>query len=357
MESQISYILGIKKRALEMGASDIFLAAGAKPACRVHKRTIFFEDEKVLEKQMLEYYVDSILSEDNKKKLETDWELDFAQQDSAGNRFRGNVTRQKHGLTVTFRTIPQKIPNFADLGLPQQLLRIPKYNSGLVLVAGSMGSGKTTTLASMVDMINEHTNKRIITIEDPVEFHHENKKSLIDHRELGHQTHDFKKALKSALRQGADVILVGELRDLETISLAVTAAETGALVLATVHSNGAANTLHRLIDVFPAAQQMQIQTQLADSLRAVVWQMLVHRKDGKGQVAAIELMFQNYAISNLIRDGKIHQIDSMIEINQADGMISIRKMLEFLIGNNIIDVAALPERLAHLFEKKEEFQE
>lgn len=319
-----------------MNASDIFFSAGSKPAFKINGKTAFLENEEVLNAKDIEAYLLDILSDAEKKKFRDEWELDFSLKSSGEHQFRVNIVRQMGGLGMSFRVVPKNLPTFEELNLPTQLRKIVDFPSGLVLITGSIGSGKSTTLAALLDLINKNHNKRIVTIEDPVEFIHEDKKSLIEHRELGVHTHDFKKALKSSLRQGADVILIGELRDLETISLAITAAETGCLVLSTLHTYGAVNTVSRLIDVFPYDQQNRVQTQLAQSLKAVAWQTLVNKKNGNGRVPSFEILFQNYAVSNLIREGKIHQINNVIETNLSQGMVSMRKYLNHLIKQDII---------------------
>ncbi len=340
MTSSISTLQNIKTRAVDMNASDIFFSAGSKPACRVYGNTIFFEEEEAISSDLLEKYLEEILSEEEQKRLKEEWELDFSLKSPGDNFFRVNVTRQTNGIGISFRVIPKQIPGFNTLDLPDQLKKIVDFKSGLVLVTGAMGSGKSTTLASILDLINKNHEKRIVTIEDPVEFIHNNNKSLIEHRELEIHTKGFRQSLKSALRQGCDVILLGELRDLESISLAVTAAETGTLVLSTLHTAGASNTINRLIDVFPPDQQHQVKAQLAQSLKAVVWQTLLPKKEGKGRTPAVEILFQNYAVSNLIREGKYHEINSVIETGQSEGMISMRRMLNYLVKEEMVDKEA-----------------
>lgn len=334
--SSTELIERIKKRAISKKASDIFFSSGSKPAYKALGKTIFFEDEEILNAKDIESYLLDRLSETEKKKFRDEWELDFSLKSSGKYDFRVNIVRQLGGLGMSFRIVPKTIPNFDELNLPEQLKKIVNLNSGLVLITGSIGSGKSTTLAALLDLINKTQNKRIITIEDPVEFTHSDKKSIIEHRELGVHTHNFKKALKSCLRRGADVILLGELRDLETISLAITAAETGALVLSTLHTYGAVNTISRLIDVFPYDQQNRVQTQLAQSLKAVAWQTLVTKKDGNGRIPSFEILFQNHAISNLIRESRVHHINNVVETSLSQGMISMRKYLNHLIKQDLI---------------------
>jgi twitching motility protein PilT len=333
----VGMVKALKERALDLGASDIFLSAGSKPSCRINNKTIFFDDENTVTNALLEFYLMAQLGADNQGILKNRTEYDFAiSSEESGKRFRANVFWQMGGLSIVFRYIPEKVPSFEQLNLPNQIKKALEYKNGLVLVTGAMGSGKSTTLASLVDLINKNQHKHIVTIEDPIEFIHHNELSLIEQRELEIHTKDFSKAIRSCLRQAADVILVGELRNLETIQAAITAAETGALVLGTLHTNGAAGAVNRLIDVFPPDQQNQIRTQLADVLRCVVWQTLLPLKKENKRVAAFEILFQNYAVSSLIRDNKTFQLDSVIETGQMDGMVSMKKTIEWLLSNDLI---------------------
>jgi len=336
IERVIAQIKTYKVKALEMGASDIFLSAGAKPAFRVHGRTIFLEDEPVLSSVMLEKYLIGKMGDEQREAFSKDLELDFAIDSDVGARFRVNTFWQMGGISIVFRHIPENVPHFDSLHLPEQLKKITNYKNGLVLITGAMGSGKSTTLAAIVDLINSEQEKHIVTIEDPIEFVHKQKKSLIEQRELDIHTKGFSKALRASLRQAADVILVGELRDLDTIAAAVTAAETGALVLGTLHTNGATNSVNRLIDVFPADQQNQIRTQLSEVLKCIVWQSLLPLKQEEGRVAGFEILFQNYAVSNLIREGKTYQLESVIEMGKTEGMISMKQTLDWLVSQNLI---------------------
>ncbi len=251
-------------------------------------------------------------------------------------RFRANFYQRINGVAVVLRKVETKVSNMEALNLPQPLYQIIDMQKGLVLVTGPTGSGKSTTLAAIINQINETRKANIITIEDPVEFIHKDKKSIISQREVGKQTKSFASALRSALREDPDVILVGELRDLETISMALTAAETGHLVLGTLHTSGAPNTINRIIDVFPSEQQPQIQAQLADSLRMVVTQKLFKKKDGKSRIGAFEVMVSNAALKNLIRERKIHQIPSIMQTGQRDGMITMNKSIENLVRSGIV---------------------
>ena len=254
-------------------------------------------------------------------------------------RFRSNFYKTLNGSAAVLRRVETKIPLMDNLSLPPVLYELIEAHKGLVLVTGPTGSGKSTTLAAIINQINETKSANIITIEDPVEFIHKDKKSIISQREVGKQTESFAKALKGALREDPDVILVGELRDLETIGMALTAAETGHLVFGTLHTSGAPNTINRIIDVFPPAQQGQIRAQLSESLKMVITQKLFKKKDGSGRVAAFEVMVCTSPIKNLIREVKIHQITSVMQTAQREGMITMEKSIEGLIGSGIISNA------------------
>ncbi len=258
-------------------------------------------------------------------------------------RFRVNAFSKKEGISIVFRVIPTEIPTFEYLHLPESIKKIANLQSGLALITGSVGSGKSTTLAAILDLINKKDQKHIITLEDPIEFVHKSDKSLIEQREIGAHSKSFGNALRSALREAPDVILVGELRDLESIALAITAAETGTLVLATLHCHGATDAVNRLIDIFPAGQQNQVRTQLAQSLQAVVWQSLLPHKSGKGRVGVFEILFRNYSVANLIRENKTYQLNSVIQTGQKEGMISVKNMVEYLVKNNEIDETVAAE--------------
>ena len=252
-------------------------------------------------------------------------------------RFRANFFRSLQGISAVLRRVETKIPDMESLNLPPILYDAVDAHKGLVLVTGPTGSGKSTTLAAIINQINQTRPANIITIEDPVEFIHKDQRSIISHREVGKQTKSFASALKSALREDPDVILVGELRDLETIGLALTAAETGHLVFGTLHTSGAPNTINRIIDVFPSEQQAQIQAQIAESLKMVVTQKLFKTKDGTSRVGAFEVMVCNNPIKNLIRERKIHQITSIMQTAQRDGMITMEKSIENLLASNSIN--------------------
>jgi twitching motility protein PilT len=263
--------------------------------------------------------------------------LDFSLELKGFARFRVNAFRQQRGEGVVFRVIPSKILSLEQLGLPKGLREVCLNERGLVLVTGPTGSGKSTTLAAMIDIINNYLKGHIITIEDPIEFMHESKKCLMNQREVGSHTHSFANALRAALREDPDIILVGEMRDLETISLALTAAETGHLVFSTLHTSGAAKTVDRVIDVFPAAQQGQIRAQFSESIQAIISQVLLKRRDGRGLVPAVEVMIGTPAVRNLIREAKVAQLPSAIQTGQKFGMISLDQSLKELVARNIVD--------------------
>lgn len=318
------------KLMVDQGASDLHVTSGAPPYLRLHGNMVPL-NYRELSNQDVQGLIFEILSEKQKKSFVEKWELDFAYTLPGTGRFRCNIFMQRKGLGAVFRIIPEKIKTAAELGLPPIVLDMIDCDRGLILVTGPTGSGKSTTLAAMMHQINMTRETHIITVEDPIEFVHPNLKSLVNQREVGSHTKNFSNALKAALREDPDILLVGEMRDLETISLALTAAETGHIVFATLHTNSAAKTIDRIIDVFPAGQQQQIRTMLAESLRGVVAQTLFTRADGQGRVAAYEIMRNTKAISNLIREGKVHQIPSAIQTGSSQGMILFEKYIEDLV--------------------------
>lgn len=326
----------IFRTGVQYKASDIFISTGSKPILRINGDLIAVEDHPVLTKQMAEEYLLEILNETQKKKFEQTLDLDFSLELENIGRFRVNMFVQRKGISAVFRLIPEVVYSLDELALPQQLKEVTKYKQGLVIVTGPTGSGKSTTLAAIANEINEKQSKHIITIEDPIEFIHENKKSVFQQREVGTHTASFAKALKGAMRENPDVILIGEMRDLETISLAITAAETGHLVLATMHTSGAAKSVDRMIDAFPPSQQNQIRAQLSESLKSVIWQNLLKTKDKKGRLAALEIMLVNNAIANMIRKEKTHQINSAIETGLRDGMQTMKKAVMDLLQADLI---------------------
>lgn len=326
----------IFRTALQYKASDVYITTGAKPILRINGDLVRIKAHEVLTKKMAEEYLLEIMNEEQRRKFEKSLDLDFSVDIEDIARFRVNMFVQRQGIGAIFRTIPANVYTMDELNLPDQLRRIPDFPNGLVIVTGPTSSGKSTTLASIINEINISSAKHIITVEDPIEFIHENKKSIINQREVGTHTLSFQRALKSSLREDPDVILIGEMRDLETISLAITAAETGHLVLGTLHTSGAAKSIDRIIDAFPHEQQNQIRTQLAESLQAIVWQTLLKTKDGKGRIGAYEIMFRNHAIANMIRKGNTHQIDSVIETSTKEGMQNMKKALEDLVNADLV---------------------
>ena len=307
---------------VKQGASDLHLSADEVPALRINGR-IQRLNTPPMGKEDAKRVVYSIMNERQKSQFEKEMEADFSIGIEGVSRFRVNVFNQSRGIAAVFRTIPNRIIPMAQLNLLPVVERIAEFSRGLVLVTGPTGSGKTTTLAALLDHINQTQRKHILTIEDPVEFVHTPAKCIINQRELGVQTWSFDNALRAALREDPDVILVGEMRDLATVQLALTAAETGHLVFGTLHTKGAADTVDRIIDVFPPEQQQQIRVQLAGSLQAVISQTLVERKTGKGRIAATEIMVANFGIRNLIREGKVFQIPSMIQASAGAGMMTL----------------------------------
>ena len=317
--------------------SDFHLRGGTNIAYR-EMGDIIIEKESRIENKDIEELLKKSCSEVEIKIFNTKKELDCAVM-LGELRFRANFYKTLKGPAAVLRRIETKIPLMDNLALPPILYELVEAHKGLVLMTGPTGSGKSTTLAAIINQINESKPANIITIEDPVEFIHTDKKSIVSQREVGKQTESFAKALKGALREDPDVILVGELRDLETIGMALTAAETGHLVFATLHTSGAPNTINRLIDVFPPEQQGQIRAQIAESLKMVITQKLFKKKDGSGRISAFEVMVCTAPVKNLIRENKIHQIPSVMQTSQREGMITMEKSIEGLIGSGIISNA------------------
>lgn len=323
---------------VEQKASDLHLTSGAPPFLRLHGNMSPL-NYRQLSNQDVQALIFEILTEKQKKAFVEKWELDFAYVVEGLGRFRCNVFMQRKGLGAVFRTIPEKIKTASELNLPQSIVDLTDTDRGLILVTGPTGSGKSTTLAAMIQHINSTRESHILTVEDPIEFVHPNLKSLVNQREVGSHTKTFSNALKAALREDPDIILVGELRDLETISLALTAAETGHLVFATLHTSSASKTIDRIIDVFPPGQQGQIRTMLADSIRGIVAQSLFTRADGQGRVAAFEIMKGTKAIANLIRENKIYQIPTIIQTGASHGMVLYEKYVDDLVKKGLVTMA------------------
>ena len=307
--------------------SDIHMQAGAKLAYREYGEII--QLEQVVSSEAMRAFLQEELSEAEFFRFIESKDYDFAAEKD-GLRFRINAFQQNGQIALVFRRIDSHIPSFDDLSLPAYIRNVPTLETGLVLVTGPTGSGKSTTLASIIDVINSTQKRHVITIEDPVEFKHISKSCIVSQREVGRDTKSFASALRASLREDPDVILVGELRDLETIQLALTAAETGHLVFGTLHTNNAPSTITRIIDVFPPGQQEQIRSQLSSSLRCVLTQRLMRRSDIAGRVAAFELMICNTAIRNLIRENKIFQIPNIMQTARAEGMIVMENYMKTL---------------------------
>jgi twitching motility protein PilT len=318
------------------GASDLHLSSGSIPMIRIHG-TLRKLDLPMADDAEMRSSLDTILNEEQRERFDEMKEIDLSFKVEGLARFRVNIFEQIEGIAAVFRTIPEEIMSFDELGLPETFRELAMKERGLVLLTGPTGSGKSTTLATMIDAVNETKQVHIITIEDPVEFFHSSKNSMMNQRELGASTHSFANALRSALREDPDVILVGEMRDLETISLALTAAETGHLVLATLHTSSAAKTIDRIIDTFPASQKTQVRSMLAESLEAVVQQKLLPKKDGSGRIVATEVMIANTAVRNLIREDKIYQIPSVVQSSGKEGMHSLDQDLQRLLHQGLID--------------------
>ncbi len=317
----------ILKVAVEKDASDLHLSAHLPPVLRINGMLYRLNEEKVFDKVTLKNLLYSMINEKDKEKLEKNLELDFSYSISGIGRFRCNYFFQRGSLSGAFRVITSEIKSIDELSLPEQIKEFATYPRGLVLVTGPTGSGKSTTLASIIDLINNSRSENIITVEDPIEYLHKHKKSIIVQREVGSDTKSFANALKYVLREDPDIILVGEMRDLETISSALTAAETGHLVFSTLHTQDAAQTIDRIIDIFPTHRQQQIRVQLSGTLKAVLVQQLLPTTDNKGRVPAVELMFTTGAIRNMIREMKTHQIYSSIQAGGRRGMVTMDRSL------------------------------
>jgi len=337
---------------IERGASDLHITTGTPPQIRLHGKLTPLTQFERLTPQDTQRLAYSVLNEGQKQKFEEDNELDLSFGIQGLARFRCNVYRQRGAVASAIRVIPIKIRSFDELGLPPIVEQLADRPKGLILVTGPTGSGKSTTLAAMVDKINNERTEHIMTIEDPIEFVHHHKKCLVNQREVFSDTQSFKNALKYILRQDPDVVLVGEMRDLETISAALTIAETGHLTLGTLHTNSCAQTINRIIDVFPTSQQSQVRAQLSLVLEGVLSQQLIPTPDGRGRVMSLEIMVTTPAIRNLIREEKIHQIYSAMQAGQKFGMQTMNQSLLDLVQKRKIsreealNRSTLPEELA-----------
>ena len=341
------------KTMVESGASDLHITTGSPPQIRVNGKMTPLKMRNLLPADT-KHICYSILTETQKRKFEDINELDFSFGVKGLARFRGNIFVQRGALGGVFRLIPYKFLSFEELGLPPVVKTISKKTNGLVLVTGPTGSGKSTTLASIIDSINEERHEHIITIEDPIEYLHPHKKCVVNQREVGADTQSFKNALKYILRQDPDVVLLGELRDLETIEAALTIAETGHLCFATLHTNGAVQTMNRIIDVFPTHQQQQVRAQLSFVLEGILSQTLLPRLDGKGRVLALEVLVPNTAIRALVRDDKVHQLYSQMQMGQEKfGMQTMNQSLFSLYYKKRISLDDAMSRSPDIEEFKE----
>jgi twitching motility protein PilT len=343
---------------IERGGSDLHITVGSPPGIRLRGDIVPIENMEPLTTRDTMEMILTLLSEEQRKRFETELELDFAYSIPGVSRFRANIMQQRNSMGAVFRVIPIKIPTLEELGLPKVCRYLAERPRGLVLITGPTGSGKSTTLAAMIDSINELRPVHIITLEDPIEFMHRNKRAYVNQREVGEDTHSFAAALKRVLRQDPDVILVGEMRDLETIGAAITAAETGHLVLATLHTTGGPETVDRIIDVFPPHQQQQVRMQLSNTLEGVLSQVLLRSTDGRSRVMAMEIMLGIPAIRNLIREGKTHQMATIIQGGASIGMQTLDQHLKNLLqGGRVtfeeaIGKAQNPRDLAQMVGRK-----
>jgi len=328
-------------KAQELGASDVHISVGIPPVFRIDGSLYVQDNWEVISPKTSFKIAQSIADGEQWEILQKKGQVDLAYSISGVGRFRVNIFKQRNSIGIAIRTIGRRIKSLDELGLPPVVASFSKFNSGLVLVTGPTGSGKTTTLAALIDLINSTRSCHIVTLEDPIEYLHVHKKSIVNQREVGTDTQNFSEGLRAALRQDPDVILVGEMRDLETISTAITAAETGHLVLATLHTRGAPQTVDRIIDVFPTHQQQQIRIQLADTLQAVLTQILLPRKDGKGRIVATEILIANHAVRNLIRDGKTHQLYTVMQSSRKLGMHTLESDLQRLLTEGRVTPEAL----------------
>jgi len=322
--------------AISKNASDLHLNVGVAPTLRIDGRLVAIENEPVLTTELANKLVKSLMSEEQWQRFQVKKELDFSFSFD-GTRFRTNAFYQKSELTASLRLIPGIIKSINELGLPPVLEKFTTHSQGFVIISGPTGHGKSTTLAALIEDINKNRNEHIITIEDPIEYVFEHKKSIISQREVGADTNSFSGALKSALREDPNVILVGEMRDLESIEAALTLAETGHLVFTTLHTNSAAQTADRIIDVFPDHQQQQVRLQMANVLLGVVSQRLLPRTSG-GRIAACEIMIADNAVRNTIREGGTHQLTNIIQTSASEGMISLDKVLAELVSKGEVTI-------------------
>jgi twitching motility protein PilT len=358
MRGDLPHVDDLLRLMIDQGGSDLHITVGSPPGIRVRGQISTVENAKVLTQKDTQQMLLSLLSEEQRRRFETELELDFAYSIPGLSRFRTNIFQQRNSMGAVFRVIPLKIPTLEDLQLPKVCKFLAERPRGMVLVTGPTGSGKSTTLAAMIDHINATRPVHIMTMEDPIEFMHKNKMAFVNQREVGEDTHSFTSALKRVLRQDPDVILVGEMRDLETISAALTAAETGHLVLATLHTTGGPETVDRIIDVFPPHQQQQVRMQLSTTLEGVLSQTLLRSTDGRSRVMAMEIMLGIPAISNLIREGKTHQMATIIQGGASMGMQTLDQHLKILLQagkvtyEEAIQKSKEPRELAQMLGRK-----
>lgn len=324
------------KAAAKSGASDLHITVGLPPMLRVTGKLSPIDELKSLTADDTERLVMSMISEDNKQVFEDEGHVDFSLGIPGIGRFRVNAYKQRGTCGAAIRVIPFDVPNLRDLGLPQSIEAFVDKPRGFVVVTGPTGSGKSTTLAALVELINSKRNCHVMTIEDPIEYLHKHKKAIVNQREIGEDAKSFPSALRAALREDPDVILVGEMRDLETMATAITAAETGHLVLATLHTGDAVQTIDRIIDVFPEYQQRQVRVQLAGTLEAVIAQQLIPKKDKSGRVPAVEIMVGTPAVKTLIREGKTHQLRSLIQTGARFGMQTMEQSLRSWVEQGVV---------------------
>ena len=357
MHEQLTSIDGLLEQMVALGASDLHVTVGSAPAFRVRGHIVRADGFDIFTADDTRALLYRILSSEQQKHFELNRQLDFAYSMPGLARFRVNVYYQREAVGAAFRLIPQEIKSLEELSLPHILHQLSEYPRGLVLVTGPTGSGKSTTLAAVIDEINRTRSEHILTVEDPSEFVHRHKRCIVNQREIGPDATSFGLALKAALRQDPDVILVGEMRDLETISTALTAAETGHLVFGTLHTQSAPSTIDRIIDVFPPEQQEQVRIMLAGSLQAVVTQTLLPTADGRGRVAALEILFPDDAVRNLIRQAKIEQVYSVMQTNTARGMQTMEQALADLAIRRVVDLdqalsrSSRPDQLVGILER------
>ncbi len=354
---QLTSIDDLLERMVELGASDLHITVGSPPAYRIRGQIVRAEGFEPFTDEETRATLYRILSSEQQKNFELNRQLDFAYSMPGVARFRVNVFFQREVVGAAFRLIPTEIKTLEELNLPAVLHGLAAYPRGLVLVTGPTGSGKSTTLAAIIDEINRNRTEHILTVEDPIEFVHRHKRCIVNQREIGPDATSFGEALKAALRQDPDVILVGEMRDLETISTALTAAETGHLVFGTLHTQSAPSTIDRIIDVFPPAQQEQVRIMIANSLQAVVTQNLMPTADGQGRIAALEILLPDDAVRNLIRQAKTEQVYSVMQTNTARGMLTMEQSLADLALRRVVNLedaitrSSRPDQLMGILER------